>query len=63
MNIKTFNTGRHYSVNGQVIEWYVKYDKTYFDDKTRMIKGVIDKICYDQYEVLDWYDNGLYTDN
>ena len=64
IEIKVFQTGRHYSEKGQRIAYLVTSDSIYFVDVDRGIDGVYDNPMHESFtarEVLNMYDNGGYN--
>lgn len=64
MDIKVFQTGRHYSAKGQRIAYTFDADNIYFVDADRGIDGVFPNYLHESdirhWEVLGLYDNGGY---
>ncbi len=59
--IRTFNTGRPYTSNGQRIAWTQEGDVVTFVDVDRGVHGCFDSVYpADNTTVLGFYDAGLY---
>ena len=71
--MESFNTGRKYTAEGQIIEWEQIEDTVYFYDRSRMINGKFKvpepyllssdfkvEILVDKNLIMNMYDQGKY---
>jgi len=59
MDIKVFQTGRHYSEKGQRIAYTCDDDNVYFVDADRGIDGVFPNYLHEK-DIPHWHLMGLY---